>query len=437
MQVKSEKIENNLVRLEIESTPETVEEGLAYSFKKHQKEFRINGFRPGKAPRSAVEKVYGKEVLYNDAIDYVISKDYYEAIQELSLEVVSDPDKINVKEFSPEKAVYTIDVYVKPEVKLGQYKDIEVAKVNADVTDEDVDNAVKAEAEKNARMITVDDRPAQMDDTVVIDFEGYIDGEKFEGGSGDNFSLKLGSGQFIPGFEEQLVGVKPDDETTVNVKFPDDYHAEEFAGKDAEFKVKVHEIKKQELPEINDDFASDVSEFETLEAYRADLKEKMISRKAAEAKRSMNEEALKTAVGNAEIDIPACMIEAAQDEEVRRMEAQLQQYGMNLDQYCQYMGITADEYKEKVKPQAEINVRRDLVLEAIAEAEKIEATEEEIDKEFADAAEYLKKPVEEVKRLYAANTDNVIRDIKLRKASAIITDSAVPVEKAEAEATEA
>lgn len=430
MKVKSENIEKNLVRLEIESAPELIEEGLAYSFKKNAKNFRINGFRPGKAPRKVVEQVYGKEALYNDAMDYVIGHDYYAAVEELKLDVVSDPQKIDVKEFNAEKAVYTVEVYVKPEVKLGAYKALEVTRVSADVSDEDVDKAVEEEAKKNARMITIEDRAAAMDDTVVIDFEGSVDGVPFEGGKGENFSLKLGSGQFIPGFEEQLVGIAAEGETVVKVTFPEDYHAADLAGKAAEFKVKVHEIKKEELPAIDDAFASDISEFETLAAYKEDLKKKMVEKKESEAKKAMDEEALKTAINNAEIEIPACMIQASQEQEVRRMEQQLSMYGMNMAQYCQYMGVTVEEFKERVRPQAEINVRRDLVLEAIVAEEKIEATQEEIDKEFAEAAEYMKKPVEEVKALYAANTDAVIRDIQLRKASELITTSAVPVDGA-------
>ena len=428
MKVKLENIDKNLVRLEIESAPELIEEGLAYAFKKNAKNFRVNGFRPGKAPRKVVEQIYGKEVLYNDAMDYVIGHDYYAAIEELKLDVVSDPQKIDVKEFDAEKAVYTVEVYTKPEVKLGAYKALEVAKVAADVSDADVDKAVEDEAKKNARMITVEDRAAAMDDTVVIDFEGSVDGVPFEGGKGENFSLKLGSGQFIPGFEEQLVGISADGETVVKVTFPEEYHASELAGKAAEFKVKVHEIKKEELPAIDDAFASDVSEFETLAEYKADLKAKMLAKKEEEAKRAMDEEALKAAIANAEVEIPECMIQASQEQEVRRMEQQLSMYGMDMAKYCQYMGTTVEEFKERVRPQAEINVRRDLVLEAIVAAEKIEATQEDIDKEFQEAADYMKKPVEEVKAMYAASTEAVIRDIQLRKASELITDSAVAVD---------
>ena len=437
MKVKLENVDKNLVRLEIESAPELIEEGLAYAFKKNAKNFRVNGFRPGKAPRKVVEQIYGKEVLYNDAMDYVIGHDYYAAIEELKLDVVSDPQKIDVKEFGSEKAVYTVEVYTKPEVKLGAYKALEVTKVTAEVADADVDKAVEDEAKKNARMITVEDRAAEMDDTVVIDFEGSVDGVPFEGGKGENFSLKLGSGQFIPGFEEQLVGISAEGETVVKVTFPEEYHASELAGKAAEFKVKVHEIKKEELPAIDDAFASDVSEFETLAEYKADLKSKMLAKKEEEAKRAMDEEALKTAINNAEVEIPECMIQASQEQEVRRMEQQLSMYGMDMAKYCQYMGTTVEEFKERVRPQAEINVRRDLVLEAIVAAEKIEATQEEIDKEFQEAADYMKKPVEEVKAMYAASTDAVIRDIQLRKASELITDSAVAVDAPKAPAKKA
>ena len=431
MQVKKNDIKTNLIGLEIESTPEVIEEGLEAAFRAHKNEFRINGFRPGKAPRRIVEQVYGKEVLYNDAADYVLNKEYEAALDELKLDVVSYPQNVKLVEFSPEKAVFTLEVYVRPEVKLGQYRNIEVTEVDTAVTDEDVDAEVKKEAEKNARMISVDDRAAQDGDTVSLDFEGFVDGVAFEGGKGENYSLKLGSGQFIPGFEEQLVGAEIGKDIEVNVTFPEEYQEASLAGKPAVFKCKVNEIKVQEIPVIDDEFASDVSEFDTLDEYKADLRKKLEERKEKQAKSEMREEAMKKALDNAEIDIPEPMITAEQENEVRRMEEQLKSYGMKLNQYLQYMGVDEAGYKERIRPQAEINVRRDLVMDAIAAAEGFDATEEEVDKEFAAAAEYMKMSLEEVKNVYGGSKENIVRDIKRRKAADLIADSAVPVKKAE------
>ena len=370
-------------------------------------------------------------MLYNDAADYVLNKEYEAALDELKLDVVSYPQNVKLVEFSPEKAVFTLEVYVRPEVKLGQYRNIEVTEVDTAVTDEDVDAEVKKEAEKNARMISVDDRAAQDGDTVSLDFEGFVDGVAFEGGKGENYSLKLGSGQFIPGFEEQLVGAEIGKDIEVNVTFPEEYQEASLAGKPAVFKCKVNEIKVQEIPVIDDEFASDVSEFDTLDEYKADLRKKLEERKEKQAKSEMREEAMKKALDNAEIDIPEPMIAAEQENEVRRMEEQLRSYGMKLNQYLQYMGVDEAGYKERIRPQAEINVRRDLVMDAIAAAEGFDATEEEVDKEFAAAAEYMKMSLEEVKKVYGGSKENIVRDIKRRKAADLIADSAVPVKKAE------
>lgn len=431
MQVTKSEIKTNLIGLEIESTPDVIEEGLEAAFRKHKNEFRINGFRPGKAPRRVVEQVYGKEVLYNDAADYVLNKEYGAALDELKLDVVSNPQNVQLKEFSTEKAVFTLEVYVRPEVKLGQYKGLEVRKIDTAVTDEDVEEAVRKEAEKNARMISIDDRPAQMDDTVSLDFEGFVDGEAFDGGKGENYSLKLGSGQFIPGFEEQLVGAEIGKDIEVNVTFPENYQEESLAGKPAVFKCKVNEIKVQELPEIDDEFASDVSEFETLAEYKADLRKKMEERKEKQAKESQKEEAMKLAVENAEVEIPEPMIADEQDREVGRMEEQLKMYGMKMDQYLKYMGVDEAGYLEKIRPQAELNVRRDLVMDAIAAAENVEATEEEIDKEYDAAAKYMNMSLEQVKLAYAGSREGIIRDIKRRKAADLVAEAAVAVEKPE------
>lgn len=431
MAVNQEVIDKNLIKLSYEADADKVEEGLAYSFNKNRKNFSIHGFRPGKAPRKLVEQFYGQEVLFADAEEYIITDLYYGSIPELGIQPVSYPQNVKVAKMDKDGMEFSLEVYTKPEVKLGQYKNLEITDVPSELTEEEIDNAVQSEAEKNARMVTVEDRPAENNDTVTIDFEGFIDGNPFEGGKGENFKLKLGSGQFIPGFEEQLVGANAGDEVTISVKFPEDYHAEELKGKDSEFKVKIHEIQKQEIPEINDEFASDVSEFDTLAEYRADLAKKLAENKEKSSKAAMTEEALKTAIDNAELDIPACMIDAEVASEVKRTENQVSMYGMTLDQYCQYMGITLEKFRENIRPQAELNIKRDLVLEAVAAAEEIAVTEEEFEQEFEKAAEYLKKPVDEVKDMFKDRRGDIENEIKQRKAVDLIFETAVKVKAKE------
>lgn len=436
MSVNQEVVSTNLLKLTYVADAEKVEAGLAYSFNKNKKNFVVKGFRAGKAPRKIVEQYYGVEVLFGDAEEYIITDMYYSSIEELGIIPVSHPQNVTVTKMDKESMEFSLEVYTKPEVELGEYKNLEITEVSDVLTDEEVDNAIKSEAEKNARMVTVEDRAAEMGDTVNIDFEGFVDGVAFEGGKGEGFKLKLGSGQFIPGFEDQLVGVASDSDVTVNVKFPEDYHAEELKGKDAEFKVKVHEIQKQELPEINDDFASDVSEFDTLEEYKADLSKNLAEKKAENAKAAMTEEALRKAIDNAKVEIPACMVDAEVENEIKKTEQQVSMYGMDFATYCQYMGTTVEEFKERIRPQAELHVKRDLVLEAILKVENFEVSDEEVDKEFAEAAEYFKKTVEEVKDMFADRRDAIVEDIKRRKAVELIFDSAVKVAAKEESAAE-
>ena len=312
MSVKMEK-EASLVKLTFDVSAEVIEEGLAYSFNKNKKKFNVHGFRAGKAPRKMIEQIYGVEVLFDDASYYIINKEYDAAIKELNLQPVSDPVDIKVPEMTQNNMTFTLDVYVKPDVTLGAYKNIEVVNVSDEVTEEEVDAAIQEEAKKNSREISVDDRATQNGDTVVIDFVGSVDGVEFEGGSATNHSLELGSGQFIPGFEDQLIGKNLNEEVIVKVTFPEDYQATELAGKDAEFKVTINGIKYFELPEINDEFASDVSEFETLEEYKADVKNKLAESKAQTAKNQMHEEALRKVIEAAEVEIPSCMIDSEVD----------------------------------------------------------------------------------------------------------------------------
>lgn len=431
MAANKEVIGTNLLKLTYTADVEQIEKGLAYSFNRNKKSFNIRGFRAGHAPRKLVEQYYGVEVLFPDATEYIITDLYYASIPELEITPVSYPQNVNVVKMSRDEMEFTLEVYTKPEVKLGQYKGVEITEVSAEVTEEDIENAVKNEAEKNSRMVTVEDRPAENGDTVNIDFEGFVDGVAFEGGKGENYKLKLGSGQFIPGFEEQLVGANTGDDVTVNVKFPEDYHAEELKGKDAEFKVKVNEIQKQELPEINDDFAADVSEFDTLAEFKEDLAKKLVENKEKTAKAAMTEEALRKAIDNAEVEIPDCMIDAEVDREYGRTENQMKAYGMTMDMYCSYMGTTPDQFRENIRPQAALNVRRDLVLEAIAAAEDIPVSDEEFEEEFKQAAEYLHITVDEVKARFEGRREDIAAELKQRKAVDLILEAAVKVQPKE------
>ncbi len=426
MNAKFETIATNLIKIEVEVTAEKFEEGLAYSFKKNAKNFRVNGFRPGKAPRKMVEQVYGEGVLYDDALNYVLPGEYYEAVKELNLEPVDEP-KYDILKIGKGELVFTAEVYVKPEVKLGDYKGLEIKLESDEVTDEDIDAEVKKAAESNARMVNVEDRTAEMGDTLDIDFKGLLDGEPFEGGTAEGHSLTLGSGQFIPGFEEQLVGAGNGDEVNVNVTFPEDYHAEELKGKAVVFEVKVNGIKTRELPEINDEFASDISEFETLDEYKADLKAKLSEKKAADAKQAMENEVIEKATANAEIEIPECMVERKMDSMLERYKSMVaQQIGIPFEQYISMCGLTIEGMRADMKPTAEKNVKESLVLEAIAKAEDIKATDEQIDAKIAELAEQYKMSLDELKERITENDRAYFADeIAVELTIAFLLDSAV------------
>ena len=419
--------EASLVKLTFDVSAEVIEEGLAYSFSKNKKKFNVHGFRAGKAPRKMIEQLYGVEVLFDDASYYIINKEYDAAIKELNLQPVSDPVDIKVPEMTQTSMKFTLDVYVKPEITLGDYKNVEVANVSDEVTEEDINAELQETAKKNSREISVDDRATQNGDTVVIDFVGSVDGVEFEGGSAKNHSLELGSGQFIPGFEDQLVGKNLGEEVIVNVTFPEDYHSEELKGKAAEFKVTINEIKYFELPEINDEFASDVSEFETLDAYKEDIKNKLTESKSQAAKNQMHEEALRKVIEAAQVEIPACMIDTEVNNLVSRTESQFKMYGMSIEDFCNYSGKTVEEYKESLRPQAEINVKRDLVIEKIAEVENFEVTEADKDAEYEKLAGYYRKSAEEVKAMFANHQDHLEYGIKLEKAEEVIYSTIVRV----------
>ena len=397
MNAKIEKLDNNQVKLEITVGADKFEEGLQKAYFKNAKHFSVPGFRKGKAPRNIVEKHYGEGVLYEDAFNMIVPEIYDEIIKENNLEVVSHPE-IDILEIGKGKdLVFTATVTVKPEVKLGKYKGIKVEKKEYEVTAEDIDEKIKEMAEKNARVIAGDENSVlDKGDTAVIDFEGFVDDVAFEGGKGENYPLELGSNSFIPGFEDQLVGFKKGEETEVNVTFPENYFSKELAGKPAVFKVKVNDIKKKELPKIDDEFAKDVSEFDTLKELKEDVKAKLEEENAKKAKYEMEEEAIKTIVDSTEIDIPEVMIHNEIHEYIHEMESRLAYQGLQLEQYLQMMGQSLEELEEDYRERATTNIKTKLTLEAIFKDEKIEITDADIDAKLLDVANaYGRKDAEE------------------------------------------
>ena len=384
------------------------------------------GFRKGKVPRQMIEKMYGPEIFYDDAANALIPEAYSEAYDECDLEIVSRPE-INIVQIEKGKSfIFTADVATKPEVKLGEYKGLEVDKVSTRVTQKEVDAKIQEEAEKNAREVVVTDRPVADGDEVILDFEGFVDGEAFEGGKGENYPLTIGSGSFIPGFEEQLVGAEAEKEVEVKVTFPEDYHAEELKGKEAVFKCTVHEIKAKELPEIDDEFAAEVSEFDTLEEYKADVKAKIKEQKAADGKRNQEDQAVEQAVKNAEYEIPQPMIDTQTTQMVEDFAQRIQSQGITLEQYFQFTGLTAEKMMEDMKPQAIKRIETRLVLEAIAKAENIEITDEKVDEELAKMAESYNMEVEKLKEFMGENEKKQMKeDLAVQEAVTFLVENAV------------
>ena len=403
MSLQVEKLENNMAKLTIEVPADDLEKALQSAYMKQKNKIAMPGFRKGKVPRQMIEKMYGPEIFYDDAANALIPKAYSEAYEECELEIVSRPE-INVVQIEKGKSfIFTADVATKPEVKLGEYKGLEVDKVSTRVTQKEVDAKIQEEAEKNAREVVVTDRAVADGDEVILDFEGFVDGEAFEGGKGENYPLTIGSGSFIPGFEEQLVGAEAEKEVEVKVTFPEDYHAEELKGKEAVFKCTVHEIKAKELPEIDDEFAAEVSEFDTLEEYKADVKAKIKEQKAADGKRNQEDQAVEQAVKNAEYEIPQPMIETQTTQMVEDFAQRIQSQGITLEQYFQFTGLTAEKMMEDMRPQAIKRIETRLVLEAVAKAENIEITDEKIDEELAKMAESYNMEVEKLKEFMGEN----------------------------------
>lgn len=386
MSVKIEKQDNSKVVLEFTMSKEDFNKNLDKAFAKNAKYFKAPGFRNGKVPRAIVEKMYGETVLFDSVIEDTVDEEYRIAIEENNLEVVSKPE-LDIKQIGKDKdLIYTVTVFVKPEAIVKDYKGIEVKKFNTKVSKKDIDNALEQARDKNARTVTVEDRALEMKDISTIDFEGFVDGVAFEGGKGENFELTIGSGQFIPGFEEQLVGMKIGEEREINVKFPDEYHAENLAGKDAMFKVKLISIKSKVLPELDDEFAKDISEFDTLEEYKKDVEKKLKEEKEKQAEADKEAQAIEKIVENTEVNIPDSMIEDQMEQMVEQFNANLSYQGLNLETYCKYLGTTVEAFKETLKPQATKDVKLKLALEYIVKTENITATDEDINAKIDELA---------------------------------------------------
>ena len=397
MNCKVEKTENaNEVKLEITVEAAKFEDAMKKVYFKNAKYINIPGFRKGKAPMNVVEKYYGKEIFYEDAFNEVAGEAYEEALKENNVEAVSRPN-IEVAQIEKGKdLIFTAVVETKPEVELGKYKGIEIPKIEYNVTDESIETELKQMQDRNSRLVTVEDKAVENGNTTVIDFEGFVDGNAFEGGKAENYELEIGSGAFIPGFEDQIVGMKAGEEKDINVKFPEEYFSAELAGKDATFKVKLHEIKKKEMPELDDEFAKDVSEFDTLEELKASIKEKQEKQNADKAKYEKQEAVMKAVCENMKVEIPAGMIELETENMVRDVEQRLSYQGLKLEQYLQMMGKTMEEMQKEYEPQAVEAIKSRLALEAIIKAEKIEATAEEVDSKIKEMAENYGKKEEEI-----------------------------------------
>ncbi|EFC96025.1 trigger factor [Hungatella hathewayi DSM 13479] len=403
MSLQVEKLEKNMAKITVEVPAEQFEKALTAAFNKNKSRFNIPGFRKGKAPQAMVEKMYGVEVLYEDAINEALDATYGDAVTESGLEVVSRPEIDVVQVEKGKELIYTATVAVKPEVTLGEYKGIEVEKASAEVTDEDIEAELKKVQEQNSRLITVEDRAVEDGDQTVIDFEGSVDGTPFEGGKGEDYPLTIGSHSFIDTFEEQLIGKNIGEECEVHVTFPEEYHAKELAGKPAVFKVTVKEIKRKELPELNDEFAGEVSEFETLEEYKNDVKSKLSLKKQKDAATENENHVVDKVVENAQMDIPEPMIDSQVNNMVNDYARRMQSQGLSLEQYMQFTGMTIETLKEQMKPQAVKRIQTRLVLEAIVKAENITVSDEAVEKEIADMAESYKMEVAQIKEYMGEN----------------------------------
>ena len=426
MSLQVEKLEHNMAKLTVEVAAEDVEKALQAAYLKQRKQINIPGFRKGKVPRQMIEKMYGPEVFYDEAANNMIPDAYAKAYDESELDIVSQP-KIEVVQMEKGKPfIFTAEVATKPEVTLGDYKGLKVDKVSTRVTQKEVDEEIEKERERNARTIEVTDRAVQDKDEVTLDFEGFVDGVAFEGGKGEDYPLTIGSGSFIPGFEEQLIGAEIDKEVEVNVTFPKEYHSEELAGKDATFKCTVHTIKAKELPELDDEFASEVSECETMDAYRAEVKKNIKERKERTGKEKKENQAVDQAIENAQMDIPEAMIEFQVRQMADDFARRIQQQGLSVEQYFQFTGMNAEKLFEQMRPNALKRIQSRLVLEAIANIEKFEVAEEELEKEFEKMASMYQMEVTKVKEIMGdSSKEEMKKDLVVQKAVDFVVAEAV------------
>ncbi len=423
MSVQVEKLEKNMAKLIIEVSAQELEKALQNAFLKNKNKISIPGFRKGKVPRQMVEKMYGPEIFYEDAANELIPDAYEKAVEESGEDIVSSPS-IEVTQIKKgEPFIFTAEVALKPEVKLGKYKGVAVDKADLDVTEEEVDAEVNRERENNARNIEVTDRPVKDGDMTVLDFEGFVDGVAFEGGKGENYPLTIGSGAFIPGFEEQLIGAEINKETEVNVTFPEDYQAEDLRGKAAVFKCTIKEIKEKELPELDDEFAGEVSEFDTLEEYKADVKAKLTEKKEKEAKEAREAAVIEAIVNDSDMEIPEAMLETQQRQMMDEFAQRIQMQGLSMEQYLQFTGASYERMTEQVKPQAEKRIKSRLVLEAVAKAENITASDEDYEQELKAMAEAYQMEIDKVKEMLPEKSVSQIKeDIAVRKAAEFVVE---------------
>lgn len=428
MSLQVEKMEKNMAKLTIEVSAEELEKAIQGAYLKNKNKITLPGFRKGKAPRAMIERMYGKGVFLEDAANALIPSAYSDALKECDLEIVSQPD-IDVTQLEAGKPfIFTAEVAVKPEVTLGEYKGVEIKKVEVEVTEEEIGAELKKEQENNSRTILVEDRAVENGDIATIDFEGFVDGTPFEGGKGTDYPLTIGSNTFIPGFEDQLIGVNTGDKVDVNVTFPEEYQAKELAGKAAVFKCEVKKIEKKELPELDDEFAKDVSEFDSLEEYKADIKKNLTEKKEADAKRQREDEAVEKAVENASMEIPDAMIRTQVDQMVDDFARRMQSQGLSMEQYFQFTGLTLDKLMEDMKPQALRRIQTRLVLEKIAEVENIQPSEERVEEEFDKMAEMYKMEKDKLKELIGdAELEQMKKDMAVQDAVTYIADAAKEV----------
>lgn len=428
MSIQIEKLEKNMAKLTIDVPAVEFEKAITQAYNKSKGQISLPGFRKGKVPQTMIEKMYGADMFYEDAANIVMPTAYEAAVQESDLNIVSMP-KVDVTQMEKGKDfIFTAEVAVKPEVTLGQYKGVEVEKTTSAVTDDEIDAEIKKAQEQNAREVIVEGA-AKSGDTVIIDYEGSIDDVLFEGGTDKNHALVLGSNSFIPGFEEQLIGAKADEEVLVNVTFPDEYQAKELAGKAAVFKCKVHEVKTKEYPEADDEFAQDVSEFDTLDEYKESIKQDLLSKKEADAKEEKQQKVMDTIIESAEMEIPDPMVDTQANQMADDYAQRLSYQGLSMDQYYQFTGTNAQTFKEQLKPQALKNIQSRLVLEAVVAAESIEVSDEELEVEITKMAESYQMEVDKLKEyLSETERDNMKKDIAASKALEFVTDAAVETE---------